>query len=90
MSIICSMSSMKLFICMWHTAYPHIAFVYMSWYACTLANIKPYTGKFWQGKILVNHVGKTHWRSKGTTASAHTSQIYYRCICEYWQGKFWR
>ena len=50
-----------------------------------------YTGKFWWGKILVNHTGKSYWQGKfwQISYSQCICQIHFWCFCEYWQGK-WR
>ena len=58
-----------------------------------LAINKPYTvhRKILTGEILANHTGKSYWRGKfGKKASQCICQIHFWCICEYWQGNFWR
>ena len=50
-------------------------------------------GKFWWGKILVNHTGKAIGNEKFVEQlqSVHMSKlIHFQCIYEYWQGKIWQ
>ena len=46
-------------------------------------------GKYLAGKILVNRAGKSYWWGKIWWMS-NSQYICHICICEYWQGKFWR
>ena len=77
------------FHCLWHFITKIMILIF---HIVTKIHLVLYMGNIWQGKILVNHTGKSYWWGKiwWISYSQWICHIHFLRMCEYWWGKFWQ